>query len=243
MLRSLARSVAVAACGAWLALSGPASAKDSAPQSAGIEAEISRLSAEVDRLEGARAVRKLQRAFGYYVDRGLWDEAADLFADDGTLEFGMDGVYVGRARIREYLMRQGGGKPGLSYGQLNEHLQLQPVVDVSDDGRSAKGRWRDLAMLGHFGKDAAWGDGVYENDYVNEGGVWKIRSMHLYVTFVAPLAGGWSRLQPAGADWRTETAKAFPPDRPPTSSYRPFPEPHVAPFHYPNPVTGRAWKP
>src|SRR5476649_2045561 len=80
---------------------------------AAINAEIDRLSAEVGQLEGARAVRKLQRAFGYYVDRGLWDEAADLFADDGTVEIGADGVYVGKARIREYLQRSGGGKPGL----------------------------------------------------------------------------------------------------------------------------------
>ena len=206
-----------------------------------INAEIDRLSAQVDQLEGARAVKKLQRAFGYYVDRGLWDEAADLFADDGTIEIGMDGVYVGKARIREYLQRAGGGKLGLSYGQLNEHLQLQPVVDVAADGMTAKGRWRDLAMLGHFGKDAFWGDGIDENDYVKDGGVWKIRSLHLYVNFIAPFEGGWARMKPAPADWRTDVAKAFPPDRPPSVSYRPFPEPQVPPFHYRNPVTGRVW--
>ena len=33
-------------------------------------------------LEGHRAVKKLQRAFGFYVDRGLWGDAADLFADE-----------------------------------------------------------------------------------------------------------------------------------------------------------------
>jgi hypothetical protein len=209
---------------------------------AAISAEIDRLSAEVDSLEGARAVRKLQRAFGYYVDRGLWDEAADLFTDDGTIEVGMDGVYVGKARIREYLQREGGGKEGLAYGQLNEHLQLQPEVDVSADGLSAKGRWRDLAMLGHLGKDAFWGDGIEENDYVNEGGVWKIRSLHLYVNFIAPFEGGWARMKPAPADWRTDVAKDFPPDRPPTETYRPFPEPQVPPFHYKNPVTGRVWE-
>jgi hypothetical protein len=204
-----------------------------------LEAEIVRLTSEVDKLEGARAVRKLQRAYGYYVDRGLWDEAADLFADDGSLEMGMDGVYVGKARIREYLMRQGGGKMGLSYGQLNEHLQLQPVVDVAADGLSARGRWRDMAMLGHFGQDAFWGDGIEENSYVKDGGVWKIKSLHLYVNFVAPLQGGWSRMQPAPADWRSDAAKAFPPDRPPTQSYRPFPEPQLPPFHYANRVTGK----
>ena len=209
---------------------------------AAINAEIDRLSAEVDQLEGARAVRKLQRAFGYYVDRGLWDEAAELFADDGTIEIGMDGVYVGKARIREYLKRAGGGQDGLVWGQLNEHLQLQPKVDVSADGLTAKGRWRELEMLGHFGKDAYWGDGIQENTYVKDGGVWKIKSLHLYVNFIAPYEGGWARMKPPPADWRTDAAKDFPPDRPPTVSYRPFPEPQVPPFHYKNPVSGRVWE-
>ena len=68
-----------------------------------IDAEIDALTARVEKLEGTRAVKKLQRAFGYYMDRGLWGDAADLFTDDGTVEIGLDGVYAGKARIREYL--------------------------------------------------------------------------------------------------------------------------------------------
>ncbi len=67
-------------------------------QAQNIDAEIDALTARVEKLEGTRAVKKLQRAFGYYVDRGLWGEAADLFADNGTIEIGLDGVYVGKAR-------------------------------------------------------------------------------------------------------------------------------------------------
>jgi hypothetical protein len=225
--------------GAAAALSVLVGAPVQAAPKPGTDAEIARLSLEVERLEGARAVRKLQRAFGYYVDRGLWDEAADLFADDGSVEIGQDGVYVGKARIRDYLQKLGGGQPGLVYGQLNEHVQLQPKVDVSADATTAKARWRDLAMLGHFKKDAAWGDGVYENSYVRENGVWKIKALHLYINFVAPYEEGWARLKPAPADWRTDVAKSFPPDRPPTDKYRPFPEVQLPPFHYANPVTGK----
>jgi hypothetical protein len=204
-----------------------------------IDAEIDALSAEVGRLEAARAVKKLQRAFGYYVDRGLWSEAADLFAENGTAEIGLDGVYAGKARIRDYLQRLGGGQPGLAYGQLNEWLQLQPVVTVSKDGRTAKGRWRDLGMLGEFHKSAAWRDGIYENDYVFEDGVWKIRALHLFINFVAPYEGGWARLKPATGDQRSAAARAFPPDRPPTVRYKTFPDAQLVPFHYPNPVTGK----
>ncbi len=232
------------ACGAVLVLAlamgaGGAGAAKKPAGAAGLNAEIETLAQDVARLEGARAVKKLQRAYGYYVDRGLWGEAADLFADDGSIEIGADGVYVGKARIREYLKRLGGGQEGLAYGQLNEHLQLQPVVDVAADGLSAKARWRDMAMLGHWQKDAFWGDAIEENDYVFESGVWKIRRLHIYTNFVAPLEGGWARMKPAPADWRSETAKAFPADRPPTENYRPFPEVNLPPFHYRNPGTVR----
>jgi hypothetical protein len=211
------------------------------PKAAALSTEIDKLSAEISNLEGTRAVKKLQRAFGFYVDRGLWQEAADLFADDGTIEFGMDGVYVGKARIREYLKRVG-GQEGLRYGQLNEYVTLQAVTTMSADGRSAKARWRDIGMLGDFQKNAFWRDGVYENDYVLDNGVWKIRSVHLYINFLANYEGGWARMKNASVDWRSEVAKAYPPDKPPTKSYRPFPEPQLVPFHYANPVTGKVYK-
>src|SRR6185437_8498905 len=66
-----------------------------------------RLAQEIFRLEGASAVKRLQRALGYYLDQGAWDEAADLFADDATIEVGLDGVYRGRERIRRYLYALG----------------------------------------------------------------------------------------------------------------------------------------
>ena len=63
-----------------------------APLFAGAAEDIAALAERVERLEGERAVKKLQRAFGYYVDRGLWSEAAALFEADGTIELGLDGV-------------------------------------------------------------------------------------------------------------------------------------------------------
>ncbi len=164
-----------------------------------------------------------------------------MFADDATYETGVDGVYVGKERIHEFLMRQGGGNPGpgLPYGQLNHRLQLQPVIHIAADGRSARGRWRELALLGQFKQYAAWGDGIYENIYVKQDTIWKIGSLHCYTNFVAPYDGGWAVLAAAAADWRSDAARSFVADRPPTVNYRPFPESHVAPFHYDSPGVPR----
>jgi hypothetical protein len=225
----------VAACLAAAVSAMPAQAQN-------VDAQIDALTLRVEKLEGTRAVKKLQRAFGFYVDRGLWGEAADLFADDGTIEIGIDGVYLGKERIREYLKRLHGGQEGLIYGQLNEWVTLQPAIAVAADGQSATARWRDLGMLGQYKKHAEWRDGIYENTYVREGGVWKIKSLHLYVNFVAPYEKGWARLQPGQGLAQSEAAKSFPPDRPPSAAYQGFPASQVPPFQAPNPATRRSVK-
>ncbi len=205
-----------------------------------IDREIAELTQRVERLEGGRAIKKLQRAFGFYVDRGLWGEAADLFADNGTIEVGMDGVYVGRDRIEEYLRRLHGGQEGLIYGQLNEWITLQPAISVAEDAASATARWRDQGMLGQHKEHAEWRDGVYENTYVREDGVWKIQSLHLFVNFVAPFEEGWARLDAGEGMARSQASMDFPPDSGPTVEYQPFPAVQIPTFQAPNPVTGRA---
>lgn len=221
---------------ALLAMPVPAAAQMS---DAEVLAEAEALTLRVERLEGVRAIRNLQRAFAYYIDRGLWNEAADLFTDGGTFEMGVDGVYVGRERIAEYLRRLHGGQEGLIYGQLNEWVTLQPVIVVADDARSATARWRDLGMLGQYHEHAEWRDGVYENIYVREGGVWKISSLHLYVNFVAPYEDGWARLGDGEGLTRSQVSIDYPPDREP-EDYDSFPTPNIAPFQAPHPVTGEA---
>ena len=211
-----------------------------APALADANAEIDALTHRVEKLEGVRSIKNLQRAFGYYVDRGLWGEAADLFADDGTIEIGLDGVYVGKARIREYLKRLHGGQEGLVYGQLNEWVTLQPAIRMAADGRSATGRWRDLGMLGQYKKHAEWRDGIYENRYEKcADGIWRIKALHLYVNFVAQYDKGWARLKGDAGLARSQASVDFPPDRPPTVTYKPFPSTFVPPFQAPNPVTGK----
>ena len=100
----------MAVCTAVLALCG-CSGEPSAEEIAALqtlETRVAALERRKERVEDANALERLQHAYGYYVDRGLWDEAANLFADDGTIEIGLDGVYVGKARVREYLLALGG---------------------------------------------------------------------------------------------------------------------------------------
>ena len=187
-------------------------------------------------VEDANDIKRLQRAYGYYLDEALWDEIVDLFAEDGTIEIGLDGVYVGRDRIREFLYALGGGRSGLTEGQINEHMQLMPVVTVAPDGMTAKGRWRALIMAGELGENAFWGEGPYENEYVKEDGVWKLGKVHWFQSIVVPYEGGWQVNEDVnGGKWVSDR---IPPDRPSTIEYDTWPSTYLPPFHFPNPVAG-----
>ncbi len=199
-----------------------------------IQKRLAQLESEADRIADANAVKRLQRAYGYYIDQALWNEAADLFAPEATIEIGLDGVYVGRERIRQYLLAMGEGREGLKYGQLNEHLIMQPIVHISKDGLTAKARWRAFVMKGQLGESALWGEGTYENEYLKQDGIWKIGKLHWYQTFMVPYAGGWAKNKDSTGG--IYVSKQLPPDRPPSEKYEVWPGVYTPPFHYNNPV-------
>jgi hypothetical protein len=183
-------------------------------------------------LNDAQQIENLQRIYGYYIDRAMWDQAADLFAPDATIESGQQGVYVGKRHVREFLGLA--GHQGLTWGWMNDHIQLQPIVDVAPDGLTAHARSRELDMLGHVGGQGQWMEGVYENTFVKRHGVWMFKSLHFYPTFITDYDKGWALdAQPVPT-----AGKILPPDRPPTQVYAIYPTADVPPFHYPNPVTG-----
>jgi hypothetical protein len=240
-----ARALAALAPGALLlaAFAGGAAAQseqDPAARVAALRTRLATVQTRADRVDDVDKIENLQGSYGYYTDKMLWDEVIDLFADDGTLEIGPSGVYAGKDSIRRYLYSLSGGKQGPLEGMLFEHFQLQPIVSVAPDGRSAKARWRLFLMTGVSGSGSggSWGEGTYENEYVKQDGLWKISKLHWYATFVAPYEGGWLETSAkAVADYAL--GKGVEPDRPPTETYEPYPGVYVPPFHYKNPVTGR----
>jgi len=186
----------------------------------------------VERLEDQNDIEVLQASYGYYFDKGMWPEVADLFARNGRFEYGARGVYIGRDRIERALLLFGPER--LAPGHLNNHMQLQAVIRVAEDGRTATARWQGMIMLSEPGANGIWGVGIYENDYVKEGGVWKIAELHFYVTGMTDYDAGWMRsFVPMEG-----MSALFPPDEPPSERYRAFPSNYIPPFSFPHPVTG-----
>jgi len=188
---------------------------------------IEKLEQRARSAEDYRDICNLQAGYGYYVDKGLWDQAADLFSADGTLEIAGRGIYVGRERVRAYLKRL----PAYGRGVIFNHMQLQPVVHVDSEGDTARARWRTFMMVGFLGDHARWGEATYENAYVREDGAWRIAKLHGVINFYVeydqgPAKGGVPLLR---------SIDGLQPDRPPSFEYEAYPEPVIAPFHYDRP--------
>jgi hypothetical protein len=213
---------------------------DVAARVAAVQARLAAIEQRAERVADVNEIENLQRSYGYYLDKMLWEHVVDLCSADATLEVGQSGVYVGKDSIRRYLYSLSGGVEGPLEGVLYDHFQLQPIVTVADDGQTAKGRWRALIMTGTYGSGSGgnWGEGPYENEYVKENGVWKIRKLHWYATYYVPYEGGW--LDSSADDVRAYSeGRGVTADRPPSEQYAPYPAAFVPPFHYPNPVTGQ----
>jgi len=187
----------------------------------------------VQLLEDQDAIENLQATYGYYFDKGLWNQVADLFATNGTFEYGQRGVYVGPTRIRQALLLF--GPQGMGPGRLNNHMQLQNVTIVAADGRTATARWQGMVMLAQPGANGIWGVGIYENSYVKEGGVWKIAKLHFYPSAMTDYDLGWNK----SAYPMDGPSALFPPDKPPTEVYRTYPSNYIPPFSFRHPVTGK----
>ena len=107
-------------------------------------------------------VRNLQNAYGYYMDRKMWDDVTDLFTADGALSIANVGVYDGPRSIRRALERS--GPAGLKHGQLNELLQLDMAVTIEPGGMEARSRGLEFGLLG----EADRGDGVLHAGHLRE---------------------------------------------------------------------------
>jgi hypothetical protein len=203
-----------------------------------LRALVKNQEARLQNIEDVEAISRLTRAYGYYVDKNLWDQVVDLFADDSTVELNQRGIFVGKAGVRRmFLERMGGGQIGLTRGRLFNHFQIQEIVTVAPDGQTAKARFRTFAQVAGFGSvKQAWTEGIYENAYVKEGGIWKFSRMKYWGTFYTPYDQGWVGEQLTSINGTGISAGA---DLPSTDGGVFFPDVYYPPYHFVNPVTGR----
>jgi len=160
-------------------------------------AEVRRRLARSAAWDGAANV---SAAYGYYVDDSDAAGWAGIMASKGFKQTPFQGYHIGRDRLIAARVR---GKGPEKQAGISYHWLLQPVVLVSDDGRSATGRFRlfqprtgkTVGKAGDFFAAQFWG-GMYHDRYVLENGVWRIWELTLDEPYITPVAwkdGVWAK--------------------------------------------------
>jgi SnoaL-like domain len=220
--------------------------------------DIAALAARIDKLEhelgieqDINQIRRIQYTYGYFIDKSQYDECVDLFADDAEVWF-LGGVYKGKPGLRRlYIERFRAtftqGHNGPRYGWLLDHPQLQMVIDVAPDRKTATVRGRSMMQAGShetsegLQRPAWWEGGIYDNRYVCEDGVWKIHRLGYFPFWHGSFAAGWEKTpidfipapkvcfpeDPLGPDYIIEPAPRL------------WPATDIVDFPYPHPVTGK----
>lgn len=144
------------------------------------------------RLEDVEAIKALKARYAYYCDHGYdADGMASLFVEDSLWTSNAFGTYHGREAIHEFQSK-------ISSEILWAlHFMICPVVEVSDDGQTAKGSWYliEFATMsranGDDTKDAVVMTAVYNDTFVRENGEWRFKTVSVEFHQVSDLDKGW----------------------------------------------------
>ena len=195
------------------------------------EEDLSDAEAAIEGLFAEDAVFKMQNIYGYYVDRKMWDDVADLFMDEAAYEVAGVGIWQGADSIRQGLERD--GPLGLQYGQVNDQVQLHTVVEVDPNGVEATARGMQWGFLTPELGQAYWMVSTFVNRYVLQDGVWRINEMRIYPKMKSDYYVGWHNSVVIDPVPEGELA----PDMPSSAENSPQVS-AVIPVFFDNPVTG-----
>ncbi|MEM2424931.1 MAG: nuclear transport factor 2 family protein [Candidatus Bathyarchaeia archaeon] len=215
-----------------------------------LEEKVETLEKQVQMLQDIEEIKRLQRAYGYYLERWLVDDLLDLFSDspEATLKIAL-GTFIGKESIKRFFYYGMSREEVIKQRTLNpfylhQVMQLSGVVNVDPDGKRARGRWYGFgasALPTLSGRvKAGWMNGTYEVEYVKENGKWKILKIHWCPRFFAPMDS-----------WVEPSRRADPTEQPHVPPLNPegegerrgfYPSTFVLPFHFKHPITGKETK-
>ncbi|HSW57274.1 MAG TPA: nuclear transport factor 2 family protein [Dehalococcoidales bacterium] len=205
------------------------------------------LDREITRLEDIQAIKDLQMKYGYYFETQRLHDIVDLFSENTeSIEITDHGLFYGKKGVRtqflEWMGRganrdaqpQSQGNPAMS-GGLVCIMQLQGVIELAEDGRTAAGRWVCFDMEARPWCGVMrnyWLHGYYENKYIKENGQWLFLKLHWNNTFWTPYTDGWLKTPLLGNMDEHPTIR---PDLPATA-FHPYPSGWHLPYSFKHPV-------
>ena len=212
------------------------------------------LEAMVQRLNDIHDIQNIMSLHEYYHTAGMHkEEVEEIWAqktpgvswetgDLGRFE-GIEAIrsiyvdgkeMVGEANLKEMreLYPQIEDDPkNKTIGTMNVHMLTTPMIEVAEDGKTAKGIWMSPGHVTQVrgGKlTACWMWEKYAVDFVKEDGKWKIWHFHVYTDFQTPYDKSWveNSLEP-------KLPPAFPPGFPKSNKPMTVDYPQYSPFTVP----------
>ena len=205
-----------------------------------MELKIQELEKKVTILEDLEEIKKLQKAYGYYLEHWMYQEIIDCFSDSSDTELNLVvGIFLGKKGVRRYFngMKARSTDPEM----LHQVMQLSGIVDISTDGQSAYGRWFGFGCIAipvDKGVRQNLSAGVYTVEYIKENGKWKILKIMWNLEIMATPSTGWVKPGRAVNIPPQEQPGAPRPDKPRNINTL-YPSGYIPPFHYRHPVTGK----
>jgi hypothetical protein len=208
---------------------------------------IENLEKKLTRLEDIEAIKRLQKAYGYYVEHWMYEEIIDCFSDGpGVYLNWIEGVWKGKKGVRRYFTLGGKSTPTPT-GFSHQLMPTSGLITVAPDGLTAKGRWYGFGAIfnSEDGKveKGEFTSGIYEVGYIKEGGVWKIQSYDWIIPYIVRIDGMCEGPEIRSRRIIREAGEkgAFVPDPDIALNKKDlrYVSGYVFPFHYPHPVTGK----
>ena len=220
-----------------------------------LEAKVQELEKKVvslQRLQDIEDIKKLQKAYGYYLMNWLHEELIDCFSKspETVLEW-PQGTFTGTDGPRNFF---GNINTKRDPEFMHQMMQISGIISIEPDADRAKGRWWGFGAMaipagsmevpGGEGVDQAIGCGIYEMEYIREDGIWKILKLKWVPVYGGTLEEGWVKPERRSKpDKAPINSRGFPeswhPDGGPDPVTWNYPSGHILPFHFNHPVTGK----
>jgi len=204
-----------------------------------LEKQVKAQEKELTTLKDIEAIKKLQKAYGYYVEHMMYQEIVDCFSDSPDVRLNwLEGQWLGKEGVKKYFAFMQKAPPTFQH----QVMQIAGIVDIDPDGKMASGRW--YAFGGIFipmGENIrrSFVTGIYENRYIKENGIWKILSIKWVIPYGVSVAGEWRMPEDVNRPYLAGQWRGPAPDIPIDREDLRYVSGYVFPFHYNHPVTGK----
>jgi hypothetical protein len=189
-------------------------------------------------LKDIEAIKKLQKAYGYYVEHMMYQEIVDCFSDSKDVRLNwLEGQWLGKEGVKQYFSFMKVMPPSF----MHQVMQIAGIVDIDPNGKTAKGRWYAFGGIFAPREDTvrrSFVSGIYEMAYIKERGIWKILSIKWVIPYAVRLAGDWAMPEDVNRPYLAGEFRAKP-DIPIDRNDGRYLSGYIFPFHYNHPVTGK----